>query len=236
MAGGGAEAAAPEGIYEALRRGILRLEFAPGSELDEGSLSRQFGVSRTPVREALIRLSSEGLVSMQRGRGARVAMLDLGDLRDYFEGLDVLQRAVTRLAAIRRTKDDIQAIEVHLLEFEAGAAAFDSGRTNEANHDFHLAIGHAAHSARLCSGYAHVLAETLRLAGLCFSETSQADERLESHLQKTMRDHRAMFDAICQGDADAAERAAGGHVDLFRNRLVDTLMSTRLTQGISLRA
>lgn len=222
-----------ESVYEAIRRAILRLDFPPGSELEEGTVSRKFGVSRTPVREALIRLSSEGLVSIQRGRGARVAMLDLSDLRDFFEALGLLQRATTRLAAVRRTAVDLKEIESHVEAFEQAAAAFDSNAANEANHKLHLAVGAAAHSARVCAAYGQVLAESLRVAHLCFSESARADERLESHLRKTMDDHRQMLDTIRDADPEAAERVARAHVELFRGRVADTLMSTRLTDGIS---
>lgn len=222
-----------ESVYEAIRRAILRLDFPPGSELEEGAVSRKFGVSRTPVREALIRLSSEGLVSIQRGRGARVAMLDLSDLRDFFEALDLLQRATTRLAAVRRTAADLEEIERHVVAFENAAGVFDSSAANEANHKLHLAVATAAHSARISAAYGQVLAESLRVAHLCFSESARADERLESHLRKTMADHRKMLEAIRDADPDIAERVARAHVELFRGRVADTLMSTRLTDEVS---
>jgi DNA-binding GntR family transcriptional regulator len=225
--------ATPDSVYNLIRAAILRLDFAPGSELEEGVLSRRFEVSRTPIREALIRLSSEGLVSIQRGRGARVAMLDLSDLRDYFEGLDLLQRAATRLAAVRRTREDLQEIEIHLVAFEKASAAFDSIATNDANHALHTAIGAAAHSGRIFAAYHQILSETQRIAHLCFSESARADDRLETHLEKTMADHRQMYEAIRAGDANAAERVAGAHVELFRRRVVDALMSTRLTEPLS---
>lgn len=222
-----------ESIYREIRRAILRLKFAPGSELEEGILSRQFGVSRTPVREALIRLSSEGLVRMQRGRGARVATLDLGNLRDFLEGLDLLQRAVTRLAAIRRTQSDLEAIEFHLIAFEGECGCLDNSGVNEANYAFHWAVCEAAHSVHLSAAYARVLAEGLRVAHLCFSEHQNAHRSLPAHLAQTMDDHRTMFEAIRSRDADAAERIAGEHVLLFKNRVADTLMSSELTRGIS---
>ena len=129
-----------------LRRRILRLDLKPGTELDEVTLSHSLGVSRTPIREALIRLSSEGLVTLQRGRGARVTPLDLTTFRSFFEGLDILQRAVTRLAALRRTPADLKTIKLHLLAFEKGAKSFDSEALNDANYEFHTAIGNAARS------------------------------------------------------------------------------------------
>jgi DNA-binding GntR family transcriptional regulator len=215
-----------DGVYGALRREILKLELAPGSELDEGVVSARFGVSRTPVREALIRLTAEGLVTSIRGRGARVAALDLQSIRDFLEGIDILQRAVTRLAALRRRPADIEAIEASMLLFETASRALDTETLNEANYAFHAAIGEAARSSHLASAYRRSLSESMRITYVCYSEHGDVDQRLEGHLDATMREHRAMFDAIVARDADAAEAVAGGHVDLFRGRIVTTLLGT----------
>lgn len=220
-------------VYRDLRRQILRLELRPGADLDENHLSMQFAVSRTPVREALIRLTTEGLVNSVRGRGARVASLDIRDLRAFCEGLDLLQRSVTRLAALRRQKDDLERIEAYMIAFEAGARAQDSEVVNTVNYDFHAAIGDAAHSSFLASAYRRSLVEGLRIGYVCFSEHSGVDERLGPHLRATMQDHRTMFEAIVRRDPDEAERLAGSHVELFRNRIAATILSTDVTRRIS---
>ena len=74
--------------YETIRNRILSLELAPGAGLDEQELIASLGVSRTPIREALIQLSAEGLVEMLPNRGARVAKIDLPGVREFFEALD----------------------------------------------------------------------------------------------------------------------------------------------------
>jgi len=216
-----------------LRRRILRLDLKPGTELDEVTLSHSLGVSRTPIREALIRLSSEGLVTLQRGRGARVTPLDLTAFRSFFEGLDILQRAITRLAALRRTPADLKTIKVHLLAFEKGAKSFDSEVMNDANYEFHTAIGNAARSWYLANAYSRILAEVQRVSYLCFSDINKDDRSLQKHLAETMRDHRLMFEAIEKQDPDAAEIIAREHVWLFKDRVTKVLMSSELVQEIS---
>ena len=71
-------------LYERLRRAILSLSVPPGENLEEKELVLRFGISRTPVREALIRLAADGLVVLLPNRGARVAAIDLGDF-DLFQ-------------------------------------------------------------------------------------------------------------------------------------------------------
>lgn len=225
--------AGSEMVYGGLRRDILRLELVPGIELDEAGIAARYQVSRTPVREALIRLTAEGLVTSTRGRGARVAALDLQNLRAFFEGLDILQRAVTRLAALRRRPADLQIIEVHMLSFEDAARQLDGEKVNEINYEFHAAIGEAASSDFLANAYRRSLVEGLRIGYVCFSDHSDVDERLETHLANTMDDHRRMFQAIVAGDPDEAEARAGGHVELFRGRIVTALLSTDIVRRVA---
>lgn len=225
--------AGSDSVYHSLRRDILRLYLAPGAALDEVALSARYSVSRTPVREALIRLTGDGLVANAKGRGARVAALDLQNLRAFFEGLDILQRAVTRLAALRRRPADLDAIAERLAAFEAGAARHDSETVNEANYQMHTAIARAAASDYLENAYGRCLTEGLRIGYVCFSDHTGVDERLETHLGATMHDHREIYDAIAAQDADRAEAVAGRHVDLFRNRIITALLSIDVARRVS---
>ena len=220
-------------VYRDLRWEILRLVLKPGEDLDESFVSARFAVSRTPVREALIRLTAEGLVTSTRGRGARVAPLSIGDLRAFFEGLDILQRSVTRLAAHRRQDGDLAKIESMMIAFEEGARSLESEVVNDVNYDFHSAIADAARSSFLAASYRRSLVEGLRIGYVSFAEHEGVDERLETHLAATVKEHREMFEAIAARDPDAAEHLAGRHVELFRNRIATTILSTDLTRRIS---
>jgi DNA-binding GntR family transcriptional regulator len=88
--------------YASLREEILRMQLAPGAPLDEVSLSERFGLSRSPIREALARLSSEGLVVTLPSRSTVVTPIDFEGMPHFLDALDLLQRAVTRLAAVRQ--------------------------------------------------------------------------------------------------------------------------------------
>ncbi len=222
-------------VYHSLRRDILRLEFPPGTELDEVAIASRYRVSRTPVREALIRLTAEGLVASSKGKGSRVAHLDIQNLRDFFEGLDLFQRAATRIAAIRRTPADLKEIESHMLAFEAGARKRDSELINQANYNFYIAIAEAAHSTYLFSAYKRAHMDILRIGYVCFAEYTSSDEELDAHLAHAQAEHRAMYDAISAGEAVEAEDSAGRYVETLRKRVFNTLMSTRLVRNISIR-
>src|SRR5690349_11437989 len=98
-------------VYSAMRDKILRLDLRPGVKLDEAALVESLGVSRTPVREAFVRLAAEGLVFLLPNRGAQVAPLDLTETARYFEALDLVQRVVNNWAAVRRTREDLDQIQ-----------------------------------------------------------------------------------------------------------------------------
>ena len=112
-------------VYERLRERIVRMEIEPGSYLDELRLVDEFGVSRTPIREAIIRLASENLVVMLPNRGAQVAPLDMEELREFFEAFDLFQRAVNHWSAKRRTEDQVAIMRRQAAAFRAAHADGD---------------------------------------------------------------------------------------------------------------
>src|SRR5581483_2221330 len=97
-------------VYDSLKALILDLELKPGTLLDETLVSRQFSVSRSPVREALIRLSAEGLVQTLRNRTSIVAPFDVGMLPAYFDAMQLLYRVSARLAAANATPPQIERL------------------------------------------------------------------------------------------------------------------------------
>src|SRR5262245_36573437 len=89
-------------VYDELRRRILALTLDPGSVLDESRIVEDMGTSRTPVREAVIRLVSEGLLRRD-GRQVRVSSFEVSQLRAFFEAVTLMSRAIHRMAASRRS-------------------------------------------------------------------------------------------------------------------------------------
>src|SRR5579863_1494663 len=94
-------------VYVTLRNEILTMKLAPGTHLDELGVAERFDVSRSPVREALVRLSAEGLVTILPNRGNIVTPMDFGRVPEFLDALDLLQRVTTRLAALHRTAHDL---------------------------------------------------------------------------------------------------------------------------------
>lgn len=208
--------------YERLREGILALSLRPGDPIDEGALVRDLRMSRTPVREALIRLAGEGLVELLPNRGARVADMPLMSLPEFFEALALAQRATHRLAAIRRTAEDLAGIEGEHRRF-AAIARHEPAGIPAANRAFHAAIARAAHNAFLTQCYGELLDQGLRLSRFTVIYDPPRGSTRRRHFETVVADHDALLEAIRRRDAGAAERHAARHADLFRRRVLDFL-------------
>lgn len=211
-------------VYEELRHRILSLQVQPGSVIDEARIVSDMAMSRTPVREAIIRLVSEGLLRRD-GRQIRVSSFEVSQLRALFEAMTLLSRATHRMAAIRRSDIQLRAIYGALIAFEEQASTGNEASMNEANHAFHLAIARAADSEFLERAYHDVLVESLRLSRQCFATGEDSQENRTSHVARIIADHRALYAAIDQRDADETDRIAESHSALFRERLARQLLT-----------
>lgn len=214
-------------IYEELRRRILTLQLKPGAPLDEVSLAEQFGLSRSPVRDALARLISEGLVTILPNRTTLVTPLEIEEFPKYVSALDLIQRAVTRLAALHRTDEDLAIIQKADDAYMRAVESGDSEALTETNKQLHIAIAHAANNPYFVGYYERLLGEGQRLTHLHFdfTVTSPAATKLG-------RDHGELIDAIQRKDADLAEKLAHEHTMLFQKRFLD-YMRQNMTESIA---
>lgn len=196
-------------VYDALRYAIISLAIEPGSVLEETVLCREYKVSRTPVREALIRLSSEGLVELQPNRGASVATLQFIDVVDHYEAMEIFQPITCHFAAVRSAPADIKAIKAQLAKFCRAVERADYEGIIRFNYDLHSAIATASHNRCIERGYRQMLVDKLRIAqhGLPSASRNRA-AALAERFSGTVRISRRLVEAIARGEAAAAERIA----------------------------
>lgn len=220
--------------YRELRKRIVSLDLKPGADLDEITLVHDLGVSRTPLRSALVRLASEGLVTLLPNRGARVASMDLPQLQEHLEAFELAQRVVTRLASQRRSSAQLEQLIGQCKAFEDAADAADAERMIEANWDFHFTIGQACQNRYLEKSYTGLLTENLRIARLAMAYVCYGSEHAyHAHLDSILTEHRAIVKAIREQAADDADRLAASHANLARIR-VTSYLGNSLTGVMSL--
>lgn len=209
-------------LYATLREEILTLELAPGEPVDENGLAERYGVSRSPVREALIRLEADGLVRLTPNKGALVTPLHLEEFPQYIEALDFVQRVVTRLAAINRSDKDIAALRKRNDEFINAVTKHNVVRMIDANYEFHLAISSAASNRYLTNMYRRLLDEGRRIIRLYFRSYD------DNPPQDRVSAHQEFIDALVERDADRAERLAHEHAMRLSQRFITYLGTNRI--------
>lgn len=221
-----------ERVYRDLLERILSLQLLPGSSLDETAMGKELGVSRTPLREAMVRLAAEGLVELSPNRGGRVAPIELPQLQEHLEAFELIQRSATVLAAQRRTKTDLVTMRVLCMEFEKMYSDGDVVGMMKSNLAFHQSIGVASGNRYVQKMYDSLLIDGLRVARLAMAyECYGSADNYEQHMQNILKEHRKLVQSIENQDVQAASKLADSHSDLARVRVSDYL-SRSLTRGI----
>lgn len=214
-------------VYDTLRQSIIDLTLPPGSPLDEVGLSQKFDMSRTPIREALVRLSAEGLVATLPNRNTVVAPIDFVQLPLYFEALSLLYRVTTRAAAARRKPEHLAAIRIHQAAFAAAVERRDAIAMIGANRDFHVAIAEAGGNPYFTGLFTRLLDEGRRILRLYYSSF---DDRLP---RQYVEEHDAILAAIEAGDGDRADALASAHAAQIV-RQIQTYIARDATAGMTL--
>ena len=194
-------------VYDVLRDEIIDLSLPPGSPIDEIQLAERFAMSRTPIREALVRLAGEGLVTTLPNRSTVVSNIDFLALPAFFDAITLMYRATTRLAARHRTEADLERIEAHQRDFSAAVAAQDAIAMIASNREFHAAIGEAGRNPYYVSLFNRLLDEGRRILRLYYSSF---EDRLP---QEYVTEHETMIAAIKAGDIEHADELARAHAD-----------------------
>jgi DNA-binding GntR family transcriptional regulator len=197
---------AADHAYRLIRDQILSGERASGEWLRESEMAESTGVSRTPVREALRRLTAEGLVRYERHRGVQVQNWSVGDLDEIFSLRSVLEPWGCRLAALNGTAD-VVALEDLACRMDAIAPEgrpSDVDKLTELNNAFHRAVLESADNSRLTSVIAAVI--QLPLVWRTFSRyTPEA-------LRRSLAHHHELVSALAARDPDWAESVMRSHI------------------------
>ena len=193
-----------ERVRERLRRQILEAELAPGTVVVETGLAQEYGVSKTPVREALQILAVEGLVTVLPRKGYVVTSLNYHDIREFME-LRLLLEPPLFAAAARNSNADLVVTLQQLIaqQFKDDA---DLSTRLEAASEFHLTCVRASRNSRAVGIVRRLTDEVNRLHHLV--------PGVESHIRSDTERaaHESIVEAIAAGDADLAESAVRDHL------------------------
>lgn len=195
-------------VRETLREAILEGRLAPGQKLSVPELARQMGVSRSPVREAILQLVAEGLAVERTRRGVVVAKLSVRDLGEIYEVREVLETLAVRLAAQRIRPEQLRAMWAVLEQQHQAIETHNPQLYSQTNHQLHALISQGSGNPRL-----H------RILTLLFGEMQLAFRTLSNNPAHTMRghqEHRQIVEALEARNPSAAEAAMRVHLNNTR--------------------
>jgi len=195
-----------EEVAELLRQRIFSRELAPGSWIDELKLAEEYGISRTPLREALKVLATEGLVTMKVRRGAYVTEVSERDLADVYHLLALLESDAAGVVAAQATPSQLK--ELQGLHEELEKAAGNRERFFEINEAFHMRLLEIANN-RWRDQMVADLRKVMKL--------NRHNSLLKSgRIEESLAEHRAIMQALAARDAEATAQRMREH---FRNGL-----------------
>ena len=191
-------------VAERLRMRIYAHELPPGGWIDEQALALEYGISRTPLREALKVLASEGLVILKPRRGCYVTELSEIDIDGIFPVMALLEGRCAAEATQKASDADLSRLAAIHDELEAHARKGDVDRFFEANHDFHAALQQLAGNRWL----SQLIDDTRKMLKL----TRRDSLRVEGRLKQSLAEHRAILKAIRRRDASEAAQLMHDHL------------------------
>src|SRR4051812_23287255 len=191
-----------ETVYEQLRADMISCKLAPGAEIREAELAARFDMSKSPVRDALMRLAREGLVITLPRQGYRVAPVSLNDVLDMFHLRAALERACMERIVLRASDDDLKSLDRFRVfepaQWDGGFIAF--------NRAFHRRIAELGGNARMRDQLHDLIDQMERAVQVSVANTRTGDP------QPLVNEHAAIIDALQARDRKTAQRLAEQHI------------------------
>lgn len=190
-----------------LSQAVHEHRLQPGAKLREDEVSDVFGVSRTIVRQALRSMEFEGLLTIEKNRGAFVAKPTLKEAREVFQARALLEPSTARAAAERANADDIRMLERHIDDEHAALDQGEGGLALKLSGDFHLEIARIADQQTIEQFLRQLISRSSLVIALYWRRRNALCES---------NAHHELVEALRKGDGDASEELMKGHLlDIF---------------------
>ncbi len=198
-----------DGVYERLRGAILSCALRPGAEIHEQALASRYKVSKSPIRDALLRLQEQHLVEVLPRKGYRVRPISVSDAAELYEMRELLERACVARAIDNATDESLRALDA----FRTVARGIALPEWIAYNRRFHITIAASCGSNRLARATIDVIEQFDRLTYVGVTSSGKS-----GGLQRFVDEHCAIIDAIRRRDRRQAQALVSDHVDSSRRR------------------
>ena len=208
--------------YEQKKKKIITLQYAPGTLLEEKTIMMDLNIGRTPIREALLRLSGEGWVVIQTNRGAMVPPITLQETRAMFETLKILDLAIVPLLCSSSFTPELGPLYKANRDVARCIEQNDLLGLVEANHLFHLAFTDSARNHFLLRAVRDVRNQAKKLAYLSYSNDTAPlpSLSLQEHYKSVIHEHDLIIEAMKQRNEPMLESTLLKHINTFQQRII----------------
>jgi len=205
-------------VYERIRSEILSCALRPGAQLQERDLALRYAVSKSPVRDALLRLQEQNLIDVLPRKGYRVRPVSVADAREMYEMRSILERSCVARMIEAGAEDVLRRLDA----FRFAPTGTDLGGWIAYNRSFHLAIAEGSGNARLARATREIIEQFDRLTYMSVTA------RESGSLSDFVREHVEIIEAIQQRDKRQAGMLIKDHVESSRKRLLNSLASLEI--------
>lgn len=209
--------------YERIRRKIVTLELAPGDVINEATLQIELNLGRTPIREALRRLSFEKLVTIIPRRGMFVTDIGIVDLQRLFEVRLVAEELAAHLAAKRGTAEHWRKMRLLIARFPTEDTPITNDQWITLDEGFHNLIYQAANNPFLHDTLIYYYTHSLRLWYFFLADIGD--------MREAIKQHQHIFEALAAGDANQAAYHLREHIQVFQDELQSVMLGIRSANG-----
>ncbi|MDZ7761836.1 MAG: GntR family transcriptional regulator [Desulfovermiculus sp.] len=211
--------------YAHMARRIVFMDYAPGQRLEEKQLMHDMQLGRTPIREALMRLSADMVVESRPKSGYFVRPITLQSIRSVFEALYLLEGGLADLAVKNDCSREIERMQLANEQMKKEVKQNKIRELVEANEDFHAYLARCTRNEYLIQAICRVRTEIKRLAYLSFSQDMDTENSLNAHYQCVLKEHDEMIQALRSRDHQALSRLLTTHIHSFQKRIMRSMMS-----------
>ena len=212
-------------LLDTLRRDVLTMTLQPGADLDEVSLSEDYGLSRTPLRDAFRELAGEGYLTLRQNRGARVAEMGHRTLRDFFHAAPMIYSSITQLAAENATPAQLHELKDAQEAFKSTLRTGNPSDRTLSNNRFHAITGEMAGNVYLQPSLKRLLIDHARISMTFYQPRNS---RMVENVSLASEQHDGIIRAIEDGDGAKAAQLALDHWELSRGQIELFVMPTAL--------
>lgn len=193
-----------DSVYLKLRQEIVTATLPPGYVLREAELAARFGVSKTPLREAFVRLEKDGFVQIAPYRSAVVTGYSQQDLREIYEVRELLEGQCAREAAVSIATEDLAALNRIVRDSAAAFEAGDTGRLTALLDEFDVVLYSQSRNSRITAMLENIRDHVTRIGRLTVA--------IPGRMGTSVREHEAIYEAIVQRDGPRAETLLRQHI------------------------